>query len=151
MGRRTHYTHMPIARGHFSVSWYGLICPSGRSVLAGGSGSTAAYASHDALRDAGVLLCIPVDRGREYHDLRPALLHHKRDYRSRSHKPGSDGGGPGHMLDSALTETQVKGILGIPENIRVVAMLALGYPGKANASRLRKKLDEVVAYDAWRS
>ena len=32
-------------------------CPSGRSVLAGGSGSTAAYASHDALRDAGVLLC----------------------------------------------------------------------------------------------
>jgi nitroreductase len=55
------------------------------------------------------------------------------------------------MLDSALTETQVKGILGIPENIRVVAMLALGYPGKANASRLRKKLDEVVAYDAWRS
>jgi len=57
MGRRTHYTHMPIARGHFSVSWYCLICPSGRSVLAGGSGSTAAYASHDALRDAGVLLC----------------------------------------------------------------------------------------------
>ena len=38
-----------------SFSWDGFVCPSGRSVLAGGSGSSAAYASHDALRDGCVL------------------------------------------------------------------------------------------------
>ena len=39
----------------------------------------------------------------------------------------------------------------IPENIRVVTMLALGYPAVAPAARLRKKLEEIVAYDGWRS
>ena len=59
--------------------------------------------------------------------------------------------GLGTCWMGAFTEDQVKRILGIPENIRVVAMLALGYPGKANASRLRKELQEIVAYDGWRS
>ena len=30
-------------------------------------------------------------------------------------------------------------------------MLALGYPAVAPAARLRKKLEEIVAYDGWRS
>ena len=51
----------------------------------------------------------------------------------------------------AFTEDQVKRILGIPENIRVVAMLALGYPAVATAARPRKKLVEIVTYDGWRS
>jgi len=59
--------------------------------------------------------------------------------------------GLGTCWIGAFHEDQVKRILGIPENIRVVAMLALGYPGKANASRLRKELQEIVAYDGWRS
>ena len=50
-----------------------------------------------------------------------------------------------------FTEAHVKSILGISENIRVVAMLALGYPAEATASRPLKKLEEIVAYDGWRS
>ena len=30
-------------------------------------------------------------------------------------------------------------------------MLALGYPAEAPASKPQKKLEEVVAYDGWRS
>jgi hypothetical protein len=55
------------------------------------------------------------------------------------------------MLDRCVKEDKVKEILGIPENIRVVVMLALGYPAVAPAARLRKKLEEIVAYDGWRS
>ena len=55
------------------------------------------------------------------------------------------------MLDRCVKEDKVKEILGIPENIRAVAMLALGYPAKAPASRPRKKLEEFVAYDGWES
>jgi nitroreductase len=59
--------------------------------------------------------------------------------------------GLGTCWMGAFTEDQVKRILGIPENNRVVAMLALGYPAEAHASRLRKKLEEIVAYDGWQS
>ena len=59
--------------------------------------------------------------------------------------------GLGTCWIGAFTEDQVKRILGIPENIRVVAMLALGYPAVATAARPRKKLVEIVAYDGWRS
>ena len=59
--------------------------------------------------------------------------------------------GLGTCWIGAFTEDQVKRILGISENIRVVAMLALGYPAVAPAARLRKKLEEIVAYDGWRS
>jgi hypothetical protein len=62
MGRRTHYTHISSARGYFEI-FLGWFCLPFREVGNGrGSGSSAAYASHSALRDAGVLLCIPVDR-----------------------------------------------------------------------------------------
>ena len=64
MGRRTHYTHILLDAGPFvlyssaakknlaglltrcPVLWAALFALPGRSVLAGGSGSTAAYASH---------------------------------------------------------------------------------------------------------
>ena len=84
---------MPLARGYFE-RFLGWFCLPFREVGTGrGSGSTSAYASHDALRDAGVLLCFfgqfdlwsfqqrttksgrparswlagPGERGREYH------------------------------------------------------------------------------------
>ena len=59
--------------------------------------------------------------------------------------------GLGTCWIGAFTEDQVKRILGISENIRVVVMLALGYPAEAPASRPRKKLVEIAAYDGWRS
>ena len=59
--------------------------------------------------------------------------------------------GLGSCWIGAFYEEQVKQILGIPENIRVVTMLTLGYPAEAPAARPRKRLDEIVAYDAWRN
>jgi len=59
--------------------------------------------------------------------------------------------GLGSCWIGAFYEDQVKQILGIPENVRVETMLTLGYPAEAPAARPRKRLDEIVAYDAWRN
>jgi nitroreductase len=57
--------------------------------------------------------------------------------------------GLGSCWIGAFFEDQVKQILGIPEKIRVVVMLTLGYPAESPAARPRKKLEEIVAYDRW--
>lgn len=57
--------------------------------------------------------------------------------------------GLGTCWIGAFYEDKVKEILGIPEKIRVVVMLTLGYPAESPAARPRKKLDEIVAYDGW--
>ena len=49
----------------------------------------------------------------------------------------------------AFYEDQVKEILGVPDKIRVVVMLTLGYPAESPSSRPRKKLEEIVVYDSW--
>lgn len=46
-------------------------------------------------------------------------------------------------------EKKVKEILGIPENVRVVAMTPLGYPNETPMARPRKRLDEVVCYNRY--
>jgi nitroreductase len=57
--------------------------------------------------------------------------------------------GLGTCWIGAFYEDKVKEILGVPNNIRVVVMMALGYPAELPASRTRKKLEEIVAYDGW--
>ena len=50
----------------------------------------------------------------------------------------------------AFREGQVKEILGIPSDVRVVALMALGYPrDKKGPVEKRKPLDEIVHYDRW--
>ena len=49
----------------------------------------------------------------------------------------------------AFYEDKVKEILGIPEKIRVVQMLALGYPEHVPEPRARKPFDEVVIFEGW--
>ena len=44
---------------------------------------------------------------------------------------------------------QVKEILGIPENIRFVQLLTLGYPAKTGGKKNRKSLEEIVKYEQW--
>lgn len=50
----------------------------------------------------------------------------------------------------AFYEDQVKEILGIPEEIRVVTMLPLGYPERVPEPRGRKAFDEVVVFERWK-
>jgi nitroreductase len=49
----------------------------------------------------------------------------------------------------AFYEDRVKEILGVPQEIRVVALLPLGYPAERPAPRPRKSLDEVVTWEHW--
>lgn len=46
-------------------------------------------------------------------------------------------------------EDEVKKILGVPENVRVVALTPLGYPAESPAQRPRKKLEEIVCYERY--
>ncbi len=49
----------------------------------------------------------------------------------------------------AFYEDKVKEILGVPPEIRVVALLPMGYPAVEPEPRPRKSLDEVIAMEHW--
>jgi len=57
--------------------------------------------------------------------------------------------GLGTCWIGAFHENQVKEILGIPEKIRVVAMLILGYPAETHSARPRKWLEEIISHERW--
>jgi nitroreductase len=46
-------------------------------------------------------------------------------------------------------EEKVREIMGVPQEIRIVALLPLGYPAEEPGPRPRKSLDEVVAWEHW--
>ena len=49
----------------------------------------------------------------------------------------------------AFDEPEVKEVLGIPKDIRVVTILAVGYPGEAPEARPRSPIEDMVSYDAY--
>ena len=57
--------------------------------------------------------------------------------------------GLGTCWIGAFYEDQVREILGVPANIRIVALLPLGYPAQNARATPRKSLAEVVSYDHW--
>ncbi len=57
--------------------------------------------------------------------------------------------GLGTCWIGAFDEERVRKILGIPESVRVVVLLALGYPKHPANPRPRKPLDEIVHYEKW--
>jgi nitroreductase len=63
--------------------------------------------------------------------------------------------GLGTCWIGAFYEDKAKEILGVPQTVRVVALLPLGYPagpaetGKA-VPKPRKPLEEIVVYDGWK-
>lgn len=57
--------------------------------------------------------------------------------------------GLGTCWIGAFYEEKVKHILGIPEQVRVVALLPLGYPAQTPKPTPRKKVDEILAYEKW--
>ncbi len=58
--------------------------------------------------------------------------------------------GLGTCWIGSFYEDQVKTILGIPANIRVVELLALGYPADKPAGKNRAPVDKIVCYDKWK-
>ncbi len=57
--------------------------------------------------------------------------------------------GLGTCWIGAFNEKKVKEILSIPNNIRVVALLPLGYPSAIPRPTPRKSLDEIVMWEKW--
>lgn len=58
--------------------------------------------------------------------------------------------GLGTCWIGAFDEKKVKEILNIPDSVRVVQLLALGYPSAVQSPRSRKSLKEVVMWEKWR-
>jgi len=57
--------------------------------------------------------------------------------------------GIGTCWIGAFKEDEVKKILEIPESVRVVAMIPLGYPDENPSERSRKGLDQIVCFDKF--
>ncbi len=58
--------------------------------------------------------------------------------------------GLGTCWIGAFYQDQVKDILDIPEEIKVVDLMPLGYPADSSAAEKRRmSLDEMVRYDSW--
>jgi len=86
-------------------------------------------------------------------------------------KPGAKGDIPNYLVDIGITvehlilaaterglgtcwiggfhEGPVKEVLGVPDNLRVVAMTTLGYPNQDPDARSRKSLEEIVSYERY--
>ena len=58
--------------------------------------------------------------------------------------------GLGTCWIGAFDEKKVKEILNIPDDIRVVTLLPLGYPSDTPRPTPRKGLDEIVMWEKWR-
>ncbi|MFQ6053595.1 MAG: nitroreductase family protein [Candidatus Bathyarchaeia archaeon] len=52
-------------------------------------------------------------------------------------------------IGGQFDEEAVKRVLGIPEDVRVVALTPLGYPAETPRPKGRKKTEEIVSYERW--
>ena len=57
--------------------------------------------------------------------------------------------GLGTCWIGAFEEDEVKKILNIPKEVRVVAMAPLGYPNQPPSQKFRKSLNEIVCYEKY--
>jgi nitroreductase len=57
--------------------------------------------------------------------------------------------GLGTCWVGAFYEDEVKKVLGIPDDIRVVELLTLGYPAAVHPPRPRLPMSEIVRYEQW--
>ncbi|MBC8358422.1 MAG: nitroreductase family protein [Candidatus Aminicenantes bacterium] len=57
--------------------------------------------------------------------------------------------GLGTCWIGSFEEQEVKAILNVPDNVRVMALTPLGYPAEEPSYRGRKRLDEIVTYDGF--
>ncbi|MDD5659013.1 MAG: nitroreductase family protein [Actinomycetota bacterium] len=57
--------------------------------------------------------------------------------------------GLGTCWIGAFDEKAVKKVIGVPENVRVVAVTPLGYPDEQGRERSRKPIEEIVSYNTY--
>ena len=59
--------------------------------------------------------------------------------------------GLGTCWIGVYSQDQVKEILGVPENVRIVALMPVGYPKELKSKRGRKSLSEIICYNKYTS
>jgi nitroreductase len=57
--------------------------------------------------------------------------------------------GLGTCWIGAFSQERVKNILGVPERLKVVSLLTLGYPNETGRPKIRKTLEEIICYDRY--
>ncbi|MFC1714931.1 nitroreductase family protein [Candidatus Poribacteria bacterium] len=57
--------------------------------------------------------------------------------------------GLGTCWIGAFKQDEIKEFLGIPKEVRVVALLPIGYPDVSPPPKPRKSMEEIVVYDKW--
>ena len=57
--------------------------------------------------------------------------------------------GIGSCWIGAYSEIEVRKLLGVPNRLRIVSLLTLGYPDEKPGSKKRKALDEIVHYERY--
>ena len=57
--------------------------------------------------------------------------------------------GLGTCWVGSFNEEEIKKILRIPDNIRVVTLLTIGYPKYVPGQRKRKRMGEIIVYEKW--
>jgi len=57
--------------------------------------------------------------------------------------------GLGTCWIGAFREDEVKQVLSIPDDVRVLALTPLGYPDEEPKDRGRKELGEIISYDEY--
>lgn len=57
--------------------------------------------------------------------------------------------GLGTCWIGSFEEKEVKALLNIPEEVRVLALTPLGYPDQTPSDRGRKSLEEIISYDGY--
>jgi nitroreductase len=57
--------------------------------------------------------------------------------------------GLGTCWIGAFNEKDVKEVIGVPENVRVVALTPIGYPNEPGRERNRKPIQEIVSYNKY--
>jgi len=57
--------------------------------------------------------------------------------------------GLGTCWIGAFNEAKAKEILGVPDEVRVVELLTLGYPTQVPEGKTRKELGEIIKYERW--
>ena len=57
--------------------------------------------------------------------------------------------GLGTCWIGAFKQDEVKKLLGIPQEVRVVVLLPIGYPDVSPPPKPRTSMDEIVVYDRW--
>jgi len=68
---------------------------------------------------------------------------------NRPHDAGRGGFGAWHLLDGGFSQDKVKTILGIPEKLKVVSLLTLGYPDETGRPKTRKTLKEIICWEKY--